>query len=145
MIEILVTIAILGIVITIISFSFSGLNAKQALDKNTSLIVTILNEARSMTLSSIDASQYGVNLQSGQVTLFKGSSYSSSDPDNVVTTAHSLVGLRDITLSGGGVDVVFRRLTGRTDQAGTFEIYLINEPTTFHTITISTTGMTEAN
>ena len=144
-IEILITIAILGIIVGIIGLSFAGLNSSQALDKNTSLVASIINEARSMTLSSIDASQYGVNLQQGQVTLFKGSSYSSSDTDNIVTPMHSLVGLRDITLAGGGVDVIFRRLTGHTDQAGTFEIYLINEPTTFHTITVSATGITEVN
>ena len=145
LIEILIVIIILGVVTSIVGLSFAKLNSKQALDKSTNLTAAILNEARSMTLSSIDASQYGVNLAASQVVLFKGSSYSVSDPNNMVTPLNSEVGIRSVTIAGGGTSVVFKRLTGRTDQTGTLEVYLLNEPSTFRTVTISATGIAETN
>src|SRR3989338_2100856 len=122
--EILVAIAIITLVVTIITISFSKLNSAQALDKSATLVTAVLDEARSLTLSSKGDSQYGVYLEASQVVLFKGATYSQPDPANVVTSLHSLVGLRNITLSGGGTSVVFKRLNGNTDETGTAEIFL---------------------
>src|SRR3989344_4111459 len=123
--EILVAISILALAVTIVAFSFSKLNSSQALDKSATLVTSILDEARSLTLSS------------------KGATYSQPDPANVVTSLHALVGMRNITLSGGGTSVVFKRLTGNTDETGTAEIFLKASPTTFRTITVRATGIVE--
>ncbi len=143
MLEILVAISIMTLAVTIVAFSFSKLNSKQALDKSADLVVSILDEARSLTLSSAGDSQYGVYFEDSQVTLFKGATYLPSDPVNVVTSLHPLVSIRDITLSGGGTSVVFKRLTGNTNQTGTAEVFLKASSTTFRTITISGTGIVE--
>jgi len=141
--EILVAISILALAVTIVAFSFSKLNSSQALDKSATLVTSILDEARSLTLSSKGDSQYGVYLEASQVVLFKGATYSQPDPANVVTSLHALVGMRNITLSGGGTSVVFKRLTGNTDETGTAEIFLKASPTTFRTITVRATGIVE--
>lgn len=143
--EILFALFIITLAITIVTFSFSKLNSSQALDKSATLVVSILDEARSLTLSSVNDSQYGVNFEDSQIVLFKGSIYSSSDSSNVVTELNSLVGLRNITLYGGGTSAVFKRLTGDTDQAGTMELFLKATPETFHTITIENTGIAESD
>jgi len=143
LIEILFSIAILGIIITIITFSFSKLNSQQALDKNADLVVALLNEARSLTLSSKNDSQYGVYLEASQVVLFEGATYSSTNPTNVTTAMNSLVGIQNISLTDGGSSVVFKRLDGGTDQTGTLEVFLVGSTGTFHTITISGTGIVE--
>jgi len=143
LLEILFAIAILTIAITIVTFSFSKLNSQQALDKSADLVVSVFNEARSLTLSSKGDSQYGVYIEGSQVTLFKGDTYSSSDPNNAITNLNSLVNIRDVTLSSGGTSVVFKRLTGNTDDTGTLEIFLIAIPENFHTITISGIGVVE--
>ncbi len=143
LLEILFAIAIITIAITIVTFSFSKLNSQQALDKSADLVVSTLNEARSLTLSSKGDSQYGVHLEASQVVLFVGSTYSSSAPTNVVTSINSLVGIKNITLVGGGADIIFKRLTGGTDQTGTLEVFLIANTGSFHTITISGTGVVE--
>lgn len=144
-IETLVVVAIIALTVTIIAISFSKLNASQALDKSATLITSTLDEARSLTLSSKDDSQYGVYLEASRIVLFRGTTYSSSDPANVITNLHPLVGLRNITLSGGGTSVVFKRLTGDTLEAGTMEVFLNASPETFRTITISSTGIAELN
>lgn len=141
--EILFVVAIIALAVTIVTISLSKLNSSQALDQSAALITSILDEARSLTLSSKGDSQYGVYLEASQVVLFKGATYSQPDPTNVVTSLHALVGLRNITLSGGGTSVVFQRLTGNTDETGTAEIFLKASPTTFRTITVRATGIVE--
>jgi prepilin-type N-terminal cleavage/methylation domain-containing protein len=145
LIEMLLAIVLLGIAVTFVVLSFGKLNAEQALDTSVESAVSVFSEARSMTLSSVNDSQYGVHLESAQVVLFKGSSYSSSDSANVPTTLNSQVALRNITLSGGGSDVVFNRLTGATAKTGTFELYLKSATTTYKTLTVGATGLVEPN
>lgn len=145
LLETLMVLAVAAIIITIVALSFGGLNASQALDKSVRNVISVLDEARNKTLSSSDDSRYGVRLESGQVILFRGSSYVSTDPDNEVSELHSLVGIRNVSLSGGGTSVVFDRLTGATSQSGTFEIYLREASTTYRTISIARTGVVEEN
>ena len=143
--EILVAISIITLVVTIITISFSKLNSAQALDKSADLVASVLDEARSLTLSSKGDSQYGIYFEDSQVTLFKGATSSPSAPANVATNLHALVSLRNITLSGGGTSVIFKRLTGNTAETGTVEVFLKDSTTTFRTITISATGIVEWN
>lgn len=143
--EILIALFILTLVITIVTFSFSKLNSSKALGGSANLVVSTLDEARSLTLSSIDDSQYGVYFEASQATLFKGAIYSPADPDNVITKPHALVEFGEIVLSGGGASIIFKRLTGNTDQTGTIKVFLKSSPTTFRTITISATGIVELN
>lgn len=143
--EILIALSILTLVTTIVAFSFSKLNSSKALGGSANLVVSTLDEARSLTLSSADASQYGVHFEDSQIILFKGSTYSSSDPLNVAVELNSLVGLRNIILVGGGMNVIFKRLTGRTDESGTLQVFLKDNPGTFLSITISGSGLAESN
>ena len=142
-IEILFAVAVLVLITAIIIVSWSKLNASQALEKSTASVASVLDEARSLTLSAVGDSQYGVNLQESQLVLFKGDTYLPSDSDNRVTELHSAVGIRNISLSGGGVSVVFKRLTGSTDQYGTVELYLRLATTTKRLINIRATGVIE--
>lgn len=141
--EILFAISIITIAVTIVIFSFSKLNSSQALDKSAILVVSILDEARSLTLSSKSNDQYGVYFEASRVVLFKGATYSPSDSSNVATELNSLVELRNFNFGGvGGTSVVFKRLTGGTDQPGSVKVYLKASPTgTFHTVSISATGV----
>ncbi|MEK7461805.1 MAG: hypothetical protein AAB586_01910 [Patescibacteria group bacterium] len=143
--EILLALLLITLAVSIITVSFSKLNSSQVLDKSTDLIISIMDEARSLTLSSKDDTQYGVYLGESQIVLFKGSMYSALEPSNVTTDINHLVGMRNIVLSGGGASVVFKRLTGNTDEAGVFEVFLRSSPTTFRTITIRATGVVESN
>ena len=63
----------------------------------------------------------------------------------MTTKLNSLVSLGNITLSGGGTDVIFKRLTGQTDQAGSLKVFLKASPETLYTISISATGVSDAN
>lgn len=143
-IEILVVLALGALLTGFVVSSFSKVNEHEVLNTNSDLIVSILNEARSMTLSSVGDTGYGVHFDTDQVVLFRGTSYSSVSATNVPTALNSRVAMRNISF-GGGSNVVFNRLTGATAQAGTLQIYLKNASTTYKTISVSATGISERN
>lgn len=145
MMELLMGIVIISIVGGIVSLTFSNLNSGLALEKSAASALSILDEARSMTLSSVDSSQYGVRIEEAQLIRFKGASYSAADPNNRPSPFNALVGVRNISLAGGGSSVVFKRLTGATAEYGSFEIYLRSATATYKRITVSATGLADEN
>jgi prepilin-type N-terminal cleavage/methylation domain-containing protein len=140
-IEILLVISILAVITSIITISLAELNGSQSLEKSADLVVAVLGEARSSTLSSKDDMSYGVHLTPSQMILFRGDTYLDTDPNNVVTDLNTLTGIKDVVLVGGGRDITFKRLTGGTDEVGTFKVFLQASTDTFKTITVSATGV----
>ncbi|MDQ3076807.1 MAG: prepilin-type N-terminal cleavage/methylation domain-containing protein [bacterium] len=143
LIEILIVVSIIGIISTILMTSFSLFNKSEALDKDTDAVVESLAEARSLTLASQDASQYGVHFDMNKVTIFIGTVYSSSASTNKDILLASTDTILTISLTGGGSDVVFKRLTGETTQNGTVIISSPNTSKT-RTVTIYKTGVVES-
>jgi prepilin-type N-terminal cleavage/methylation domain-containing protein len=143
-IEIILVLALGALLTGFIALSFSKVNEHEALDTNADLVVSVLNEARSLTLSSVGNTRYGVHFDADQVVLFSGASYSSGAASNVPTALNPRVALRNISF-GGGSNVVFDRLTGATSQSGALQIYLKSATTTYKTISVSATGLSERN
>jgi prepilin-type N-terminal cleavage/methylation domain-containing protein len=141
LIEVLLAIAIIGGLIAVTASVFPSMRNRRALEASTRQLASLLEEARSLTLSAKDASVYGVHFDSTQAVLFVGSSYNAGSATNIVTTLHPLTAIRNITLGGGGSNVVFTRLTGETPNNGSVEVYLVNNSTTARAITISTSGV----
>ncbi len=143
LIEIIIVVAL----ITMLSWGgikvFRGMRDTQVLNKVTNDVESVLNEARSQTLSALNSSVYGVHLEADKITLFKGDIFSSSDTSNEETVLDSSIGLMDISLAGGGSDVVFSRLVGDTDNDGTVTVYLISDSSKYRVITIRSTGVIE--
>lgn len=142
--EILVVLAILSVLTGVVLSSFYGFSKVKNLEGSALVAVSTFDQARSLTLSAKDGSAYGVHIGDTQLVLFKGTSYSSGDPDNVVVDIHASVGIQNINLTQGGDDVVFQRLSGATLNPGTFELYLIADTGETRTITISGTGLTSS-
>ena len=131
--EILFGIAILAIAITIVALSFSKLNQSAALEKSVDTAISVFNEARSLTLASKSATSFGVRIESTELVLV---------PTNTITTFNNLLKVMNININGGST-VTFKRLTGATDNIGSFEIYLKDAPTVYRIVTITATGITE--
>lgn len=145
LVEILIVIAIIALTWLIVYAGFSAINKRQALDKDGLLVTAIINEARSQTLSSKDATVYGVHLEEFSITLFKGSTYNESDPENKTSdlSAHSRISA--FALSGGGDDIIFQRLTGATQNFGTITLELRSDSSASSTITVHKTGIIESD
>ncbi len=142
LVEILVVIAIIGIISAIVLSSFSVFKSAQGVDKDTETIVELLRQARSQTLISKNATTYGVHFASTTVTLFAGSIYSAWNASNQVFNLVNADTVMNVTLTGGGMDVVFSRLTGETSQNGTI-VVSSNANGRSRTITIYKTGLIE--
>lgn len=143
MIELLVALGILSFLFMMTTKTFQTANSGEALDTNALKVSAELNEARSLTLSSKNADQFGVHFATSSITLFEGTSFVSGSATNTVSTLNPLVQISSITLSGGGSDVIFQRLTGKTSQSGTITLSLIGSPSSTKTITIYATGIVQ--
>jgi len=141
LLEILMTIAIFTIITVIIVAPLSDFRASRVLDAGVEDVVTILNEARIDTLSSKNNSQYGVHFESTRMVLFKGTTFVEPDSNNKEVLFDSALEMPSILLNGSGVDVVFERLSGSTNQYGTIVLRVKNNPSTSITITIEQTGI----
>lgn len=143
LIEILIVITIIAVISTLIFVSFSRFNSTQTLNGTTQTVLSILDEARALTLASKNNLSYGVHFESSKVVLFGGTTYSATDPDNDVTTLNNRVTISDISLNGGVQDVLFDKLTGKTGQNGTVTVTLTFDASRFKIIKIGTTGVSE--
>lgn len=137
---------VLGIIFLLVSLVLSGLigfKKDQALQKDTELIIELLNQARNQTISSKNQSEYGVHFSQSTATIFKGTSYSAGSSDNQNYPLNSTDTIITISLNGGGTDVVFNRLSGETAQAGTVVLSSpgINQ---IKTVTIYGTGVIDS-
>lgn len=143
--EALIVLGIIGLVAGITTFAFSKTGPSKALERNALLITSTLHQARSITISSKDNSQYGVHFGSTEIIIFKGDTYDPLDSENITVKLNSLVRISNISLSEGGVDVVFLRLSGKTNVTGSVILSLASDSSVGKTINIYGTGLSEIN
>ena len=122
MIELMVVLAIVILISTISVVSFGQFRRNVALDAARQDIISALLEARGLSLSSKDASVYGVHFETTQVVRFTGATYSASATSNVTRLFDPRVYTVAINLSGGGSELVFERLTGEASKSGTIVV-----------------------
>lgn len=142
-IELMVVIGIIMLITYIFLGTFLNFKRNQALIMDTDTVVGLLRQARNQTLSSKNSNSYGVHFTAPQVTLFTGSTYNSGATDNENFVLSSTDTVLSISLTGGGNDVVFSRLTGETTQNGTI---VVSSPgiSQTKTVTIYKTGLVES-
>ncbi|MBI1998942.1 MAG: hypothetical protein HYS73_01230 [Parcubacteria group bacterium] len=103
--------------------------------------VSLLYDARARTLSSKNSLRYGVHFAPDRAVLFSGDSFDANDPQNEIIFFDSVILAPVISLNGGGRDLIFRRLTGETDEFGTITFQLKKDPAVMRTITVERTGV----
>lgn len=142
-IEVAIVIVILAVLTAMAITSFSGFRQNQLLNSDVNKAVSVINEARSKTLSSQDFSQYGAHFEASKIVLFKGTTYAASSPNNASSTLSSFIEISGTSLNGGGSDVVFQKLTGKTDNYGTVTFRVKANASKTKTINIKSTGITD--
>ena len=137
--EILIVLAILTILVLISISSFGKIGGSEALNASLVSTISVLNEAKSMAISSKDASDYGVRIFSNKLITFKnsyGNENNEVDISNLVTIS---------TSSGVGTDIIFNNVSGNTTAGGTISITVLSDPSKSGTIKIYPTGVIEKN
>lgn len=139
--EILFVIGIMAILFFIAVSAFSNMKDKEVLRVETERTIAILEEAKSQTVSALNGSSYGVHFESDSMTLFEGTTYSVSDPDNDISTLNDDVVISDISITGGGSDVIFNKITNDTDTDGSITFSLVNDSGKTELVTILSSGI----
>lgn len=140
-IEIIVAISILVFISTIGLSAFSSFKEAASLSSSIDTVMTYLIQARSKTLSAEGGVQYGVHFESEKIVFFQGGSYIESNPQNQEIILPTIIEIFSITLNGGGSDVLFKKLTGETDNTGTIQLRLKSNLTREKTVSIQKTGL----
>lgn len=139
LLEVVIVIAIIAILGTITFVSFNASRNVRDLTTSAQNTLSVLRLAQSKTLAGEDNSAWGVRLASNQITFFKGDTFAGS-PLTTVYPLPSSMQITNISLNGGGDDVVFKRVTGETDQSGTFLLSVISSPSNSFSVTIDSLG-----
>lgn len=145
LLETFIIVTITLILVVIVLLPFRQFDQNQALSKETSNLVGIINQVRSETLSSLNSEEHGIHLASTTVTMFGGTTYSASDPNNISIPLNSKVIISATSLSGGKTDIYFNRLIGTASATGTITLSLVASSTQTKTITINSTGIIDSN
>jgi prepilin-type N-terminal cleavage/methylation domain-containing protein len=142
-IEILIVLIVSSVLFVVATSAFSRFNKNQALAGSAEDVMSILNKARGQTLASKDDYAYGVHFESDRIILFLGSSYDPVETTNETTLLSALVTITNISLVGGGDDVLFQKLSGKTSESGTITIALTGDTSESTIITVLPTGIAE--
>ncbi len=141
LVEIIVVVAIGALLMAISTYSFSALRNNSSLQKNVVQVRAVFEEARALSISEKSDSTYGLQIQSDRVIMFKGLAYNSADSQNKILLLDTNALIDSISLNGGGSAVVLNRITGATNNYGTFRIRMTNGTNSSSTITIASTGI----
>lgn len=141
LIEMVVAFGITAIIVTLTVSSFVGLSNFQSIDKDSDVSLSYLEKARTQAIDSKNFSEYGVRFASTSVTLFPGTAYTSTS-SNLVYNLSTKVTISAISLSNGGTDIYFNKVTGESNATGTVTFQLQNSSTT-KKIIIYGTGLAE--
>ena len=141
-IEILIVISVLGLLSLITLGFFVDYRRSQGTTQDVELISSLLYKARSDAVSSNGSSDYGVHFASSTATTFKGTTYNALDVNNQTFSLTSGNFLSIISLTSGGRDVVFNKLTGEAIQSGS--LTLTDPDGGVKVITVYPTGLVQS-
>lgn len=139
--EILIVVFIVAVLSGLAFSSFTSVRSKEILDKNTLQVVSFIEQARTLSLSAKGGESFGVHFGPSQLVRFAGLTYSQNDPRNVTFNIDPAVTVSSMNLTGGGSEVMFRKLRGTTDTPGTVTLSLVASTTQKKVITIGGTGV----
>lgn len=144
-VELMLVVAIMLLVTATTVAGFYSYARGKALQSAERLVRSTLEDAHARTLGADKNLQYGVRLatSTNTITLFEGDTYSAVDPNNIDTVLTSYVTIADVSLNGGGYDVVFDRLVGTTDTYGTISLLLATGDSATRTISVLRSGIIE--
>ena len=141
LLEMLIVLGVVAIISAMAITSLGRFRKNAALDAAHQDIITALHEARELTLSSKNATVYGVHFETDRATRFTGTVFATGTPSNVVYLFDPQVRMVNLVFTGGGSDIIFRRLTGEADKSGNVVVAVYTQDTLRSTTTISTSGI----
>lgn len=139
MIELAVVVGVMGIVGALAFASYATSRRVRDVVTNGQNALSVLRTAQTRAVAGQDNTTWGVRLESGRFIIFSGVSYASSATTTIYTLP-ATVQIVNIALAGGGQEVAFHRLDGRTDQPGAFDLQAVGSASQTFSVTIDASG-----
>lgn len=127
-VELLIVLGVMVLLATMATLPFRSFQDTQAVQNAQDAVIAFIVDARTKTLSSYNDTSYGIHFSSGpntastQLIEFSGTTYNPNATNNVVLQLANNAQVSSVALADGGVDVVFNRLTGGTEEYGTINL-----------------------
>lgn len=139
-VELMLVLVLLGILVGSVAV-FSRLSLVRAdLNAQTTELVTLLRLAQSKAAAGEGGTSHGVHLESDQFVLFEGPLYSAEAEGNLFKTLPDTLLIQNLSLNGGGSDILFSPPEGETATFGSFELSSTASGQS-HSITINSLGL----
>ena len=143
--ELLLVIALFGLVLGMVSISLSTLQNRNALQDSAAGMVDVLRRAETQALSGYDGDRWGVHfseangcaLPAAKYYLYRGASFTTATDTIDVFTLPGKVTITGVSV-GGGCDVSFSRFHGITSSPGTVTLTDLDGATS--TVTVNGYG-----
>lgn len=135
LLEVLLSVAIISLIAGISLPVLGSFNERNNLDVATQGIVSQLRRGQTYARGVNGDSQWGVHVQSGDATLFKGVSYAGRDAsfDEITTIPSSIT-------ASGTTDILYSKLEATPSTPGTITLTSTNNNQS-RTITVNAEGM----
>ncbi len=140
LIETLVAVAIMAMISGVVLASLNNFRAQKTMDAAVEQVLAAFSQAHFDTISSRNDKQYGIHIDTDKVVYFIGPTYTAGLSTNVVYRFVVPVEIVNISLAGGGNEVLFERLSGGTNQSGTFDVRAKSNNSLKTTVTVNGTG-----
>lgn len=133
LIEVMLSVAAIGIIAGISVPVYQSFQVRNDLDIATTETVHSIRRAQVLSQAVDGDTGWGIKIQSGSLTVFKGTSYATRD-----TTYDELFDMSTSTTPTGVSEIVFEKFTGLPETTGT--ITLTSNTNETRTITINAKG-----
>ncbi|CAN5231498.1 hypothetical protein BH09PAT2_BH09PAT2_11530 [soil metagenome] len=133
LIEVLLSIALISILAGIGIPVFRGLQTKNDLDVATTTVAQTLRRAQTLSQAVDGDTSWGVKIQTGSITLFKGTSYAARDQ-----TVDELFTISSTIVPSGITEIIFTKFTGAIASSSTTTL---SNDTDSRIITTNSKGM----
>ena len=140
LLEIVIVVSLLALLLNIALPSFTSFRRNSLLNTETMELITLVNRARILSVSSKNDQQFGVHLETSKAVLFQGGTYDAAATTNETRIFGEGITLSSITVNPSGSDIIFDKVTGSTVNNAT-TTFLVTGTTASTTIIVYPTGI----
>lgn len=123
LLELLVSLTLLGVAFTLVVLYAQVAQVRSDLRAQSSTFVSYARLQQSRVNSGQDSEGNGVHLEGNAYVLFTGASYDSMNTSNDTIELPPTLEIQNISLNGGGSDILFSPPHGESTTHGTIEFY----------------------
>lgn len=121
LVEVVLVIILIGISVGFSVLYYQSSQVRADINSQVVQFTSYVRLAQSNALSGLENQSHGIHLETSSYTTFIGSSYDPMDEFNFTTELSETITIENISLNGGGNDIIFTTTAGETAQYGTLD------------------------